>query len=59
MKKVGLCMVGTAARVLLGGGFLIGGLSNLTHQLWLFHLDFGVIGGWGFEVGIHFSHQQS
>jgi len=35
LEKVGPRMVGAVAAVCWGGGFLIGGVGILTHQLWL------------------------
>lgn len=51
LEKVGPRMVGTVAAFCWGGGFLIGGLGILTHQLWLLYLGYGVIGGVGLGLG--------
>ena len=51
LEKVGPRMVGTVAAVCWGGGFLVGGLGILTHQLWLLYLGYGVIGGCGLGLG--------
>jgi MFS family permease len=44
-------MVGTVAAVCWGGGFLLGGLGIVMHQLWLLYLGYGVIGGIGLGIG--------
>jgi len=51
LEKVGPRMVGTVAAFCWGGGFLIGGLGIMTHQLWLLYLGYGVIGGVGLGLG--------
>ncbi|MFP6765882.1 MAG: OFA family MFS transporter [Planctomycetaceae bacterium] len=51
LEKVGPRLVGTVAAACWGGGFLIGGLGILTHQLWLLYLGYGVIGGCGLGLG--------
>ena len=51
LEKVGPRMVGTVAAFCWGGGFLIGGLGILTHQLWLLYFGYGVIGGCGLGLG--------
>lgn len=51
LEQVGPRMVGTVAAVCWGGGFLIGGLGILAHQLWLLYLGYGVIGGCGLGLG--------
>ena len=51
LEKVGPRMVGTVAAFCWGGGFLIGGLGIMTHQLWLLYLGYGVIGGCGLGLG--------
>lgn len=51
LEKVGPRMVGTVAAFCWGGGFLIGGVGILTHQLWLLYLGYGVIGGCGLGLG--------
>lgn len=51
LEKVGPRMVGTVAAFCWGGGFLIGGLGILMHQLWLLYLGYGVIGGCGLGLG--------
>ena len=44
-------MVGLVAACCWGGGFLIGGLGIINHQLWLIYLGYGVIGGCGLGLG--------
>jgi MFS family permease len=43
--------VGTVAAICWGGGYLIGSLGIMTHQLWLLYLGYGVIGGCGLGLG--------
>jgi MFS family permease len=51
LEKVGPRMVGTVAAICWGGGYLIGSLGIMTHQLWLLYLGYGVIGGCGLGLG--------
>ncbi len=51
LEKVGPRMVGVVAACCWGGGFLVGGLGILTHQLWLLYLGYGVLGGCGLGLG--------
>lgn len=51
LERVGPRLVGTVAACCWGGGFLIGGLGILTHQLSLLYLGYGVIGGCGLGLG--------
>ncbi len=51
LDKVGPRMVGTAAAVLWGGGYLIGSIGIYTHQLWLLYFGYGVLGGCGLGLG--------
>ncbi len=51
LEKVGPRMVGCVAACCWGGGFMIGGLGILTHQLWLIYLGYGVLGGCGLGLG--------
>lgn len=51
LEQVGPRMVGVVAACCWGGGFLIGGLGILTHQLWLLYLGYGVVGGCGLGLG--------
>jgi MFS family permease len=51
LEDVGPRMVGVVAAACWGGGYLIGGLGILTHQLWLVYLGYGVVGGCGLGLG--------
>ncbi|NQU42463.1 OFA family MFS transporter, partial [bacterium] len=51
LEKVGPRMVGVVAACCWGGGFLVGGLGIVLHQLWLLYLGYGVIGGCGLGLG--------
>jgi len=51
LEEVGPRMVGVVAAICWGGGFLIGGLGIMTHQLWLLYLGYGVLGGAGLGLG--------
>ncbi len=51
LEKVGPRMVGVVAACCWGGGYLVGGLGIITHQLWLLYLGYGVIGGVGLGLG--------
>jgi MFS family permease len=51
LERVGPRAVGTVAALCWGGGFCLGGLGILTHQLWLLYLGYGVIGGCGLGLG--------
>ena len=51
LDKVGPRLVGTAAAVLWGGGYLVGSLGIMTHQLWLLYFGYGVLGGCGLGLG--------
>ena len=51
LEDVGPRCVGVTAAFLWGGGFLIGSLGILTHQLWLVYLGYGVFGGCGLGLG--------
>lgn len=51
LERVGPRLVGTVAACCWGGGFIVGGLGILTHQLWLLYLGYGVIGGCGLGLG--------
>ena len=51
LDKVGPRLVGTAAAVLWGGGYLIGSVGIFTHQLWLLYFGYGVLGGCGLGLG--------
>ena len=51
LERVGPRMVGVVSACCWGGGFLVGGLGILTHQLWLLYVGYGVIGGCGLGLG--------
>jgi MFS family permease len=51
LEDVGPRMVGTVAALCWGGGYLIGGLGIVLHQLPLVYLGYGVIGGCGLGLG--------
>ena len=51
LERVGPRMVGFVASCCWGGGFIVGGVGILTHQLWLIYLGYGVLGGCGLGLG--------
>jgi len=51
LERVGPRMVGTVAAFCWGGGYMLGSVGILTHQLWLLYLGYGVIGGCGLGLG--------
>ena len=51
LEKVGPRMVGVVAACCWGGGYLVGAVGIMTHQLWLLYLGYGVIGGCGLGLG--------
>ncbi len=51
LEEVGPRMVGVVAACCWGGGYIVGSLGILTHQLWLIYLGYGVIGGCGLGLG--------
>jgi MFS family permease len=51
LEDIGPRMVGTVAALCWGGGYLLGGLGILLHQLPLVYLGYGVIGGCGLGLG--------
>jgi len=51
LERVGPRMVGFVAACLWGGGFLVGALGIVFHQLWLVYLGYGVLGGCGLGLG--------
>jgi MFS family permease len=51
LEDVGPRKVGTVAALCWGGGYLVGGLGILWHQLPLVYLGYGVIGGCGLGLG--------
>ena len=51
LEQVGPRRVGVVAACCWGGGYLVGGIGILAHQLWLLYLGYGVIGGCGLGLG--------
>ncbi|MDP6650864.1 MAG: OFA family MFS transporter [Gammaproteobacteria bacterium] len=51
LENVGPRKVGVVAACCWGGGYIVGALGILTHQLWLLYLGYGVIGGCGLGLG--------
>lgn len=51
LESVGPRKVGVVAACCWGGGYLIGGVGIMAHQLWLLYLGYGVIGGCGLGLG--------
>src|SRR5262245_7667793 len=51
LERVGPRTVGTVSALCWGGGFFLGGLGIITHQLWLLYLGYGVVGGCGLGLG--------
>ena len=51
LEQVGPRMVGVVSACCWGGGFIIGGMGIITHQLWLLYLGYGVLGGCGLGLG--------
>jgi len=51
LEEVGPRKVGVVAACFWGGGYLVGGLGILAHELWLVYLGYGVIGGCGLGLG--------
>ena len=51
LEDVGPRCVGVTAACLWGGGFIVGSIGILTHQLWLIYLGYGVFGGCGLGLG--------
>lgn len=51
LERVGPRMVGVTAACCWGGGFALGGLGIVTHQLWLLYLGYGALGGVGLGLG--------
>ncbi len=51
LEQVGPRMVGVVSACCWGGGYVIGGIGIVTHQLWLLYLGYGVIGGCGLGLG--------
>ena len=51
LEDAGPRMIGVLAAFCWGGGFVVGALGILLHQLWLLYLGYGVIGGIGLGLG--------
>ena len=51
LERAGPRLVGSVAACCWGGGFMIGGLGILLHQLWLVYLGYGALGGCGLGLG--------
>ena len=51
LETVGPRMVGTVSACCWGGGFIVGGIGIITHELWLLYLGYGVLGGCGLGLG--------
>jgi MFS family permease len=51
LENVGPRTVGAVAALCWGGGYLVGSVGVLSHQLWLVYLGYGVIGGCGLGLG--------
>lgn len=51
LEEVGPRCVGVTAAFLWGGGFIVGSVGIVTHQLWLVYLGYGVFGGCGLGLG--------
>ena len=51
LEEVGPRKVGVVAALCWGGGYLVGAMGIMTHQLWLLYLGYGVIGGCGLGLG--------
>jgi MFS family permease len=51
LEQVGPRKVGVVAACCWGGGYMVGAVGIMTHQLWLLYLGYGVIGGCGLGLG--------
>lgn len=51
LEQVGPRMVGVVSACCWSGGFILGGIGIVTHQLWLLYLGYGVLGGGGLGLG--------
>ncbi|HVX35431.1 MAG TPA: OFA family MFS transporter [Hyphomicrobium sp.] len=51
LERAGPRRAGVAAAICWGGGFVVSALAVYIHQLWLFWLGLGVIGGVGLGLG--------
>ena len=59
LEDVGPRTVGTVAALCWGGGYLVGALGILWHQLALVYLGYGVIGGCGLGLGLRLARQHA
>ena len=51
LEEAGPRKVGVVAALCWGGGYIVGAIGIMTHQLWLLYLGYGVIGGCGLGMG--------
>ena len=51
LEEAGPRKVGVVAALCWGGGYIVGAVGIMTHQLWLLYLGYGVIGGCGLGMG--------
>ena len=51
LEQVGPRTVGFVAACCWGGGYIVGGIGILTHQISLLYLGYGVLGGCGLGLG--------
>ena len=51
LEHVGPRKVGVVAACCWGGGYIVGAMGIISHQLWLLYLGYGVIGGCGLGLG--------
>lgn len=51
LEEAGPRKVGVVAACCWGGGYMVGAIGIMTHQLWLLYLGYGVIGGCGLGMG--------
>ena len=51
LEQVGPRKVGVVSACCWGGGFILGGVGIISHQLWLLYLGYGVLGGCGLGLG--------
>ena len=59
LEKVGPRTVGFVAACCWGGGYIVGGLGILTHEISLLYLGYGVMGGCGLGLGLRKSGKHS
>ncbi len=51
LEEVGPRATGVLSAICWGGGFLIGSVGIVSHELWLIYLGYGVLGGCGLGLG--------